>query len=932
MQPALRTKVIERLKRDYSFRRTGDDYLREGKCPSCKGKELWINAQHPWVLRCGRLNKCGQEWSIKDLYEDFFNNWSQEHPATEQNPNAAAKAYLADGRGLNTVKLADCFSQELYQDWNTRATSATVRFPIACSYPGYPTDHDGKAGWWERLIDRPQRFGKKKANMPKGWSYRGHVWHNPKLAMDDVLTTKTIWLAEGIFDAQSLSEAFSREGMDAIAISTLSTNNYPFAFLDALKSAAKALDKPLPKLVFAFDVGPAGVNFTRKYVVRAREEGWLAGAAQVRPDGEGHKKDWNDLWIGGELTAGNLDLYVANGDITIAESASEKAYLLWRRSKRADFHFTFSGRTYWARFSAEAINTKITEYAEAGEHSALTAEERLEEAAREVVEVVQIANCLFRTLYFQREETSVADDNHTYYLRIDFPGIQDTVKANFSGAAVTGASEFKKRLASVGPGARFTGSNHQLDKIMEVQGINLRTVDALYFSGYSIDHSAWMFDELAVTAGRVIPINDDDFFEIGKVGVKPAMAQREFKINHDADERDYGWWDDFQLAFGPRGTVTLAYWFMSMFAEQIRSKQQSLPFLELSGDAGTGKSTLLIFLWKLLGRYDGYEGFDPSTATAAAIARQLVKYGNLPTVMLEGDRSAEQNHSRKFDWNELKKLYNGHSPRDRGVANAGVTTFAPRFRGSLVIAQNHSIRDADTPVLERIMALHFDKAGHSQDGKLAARRIEAAEPAAMSGWITHMIRQEQRILEYFWQRFDHHEQRFLADPEVQNGRLALNHAQLAAALDCLHQAMAIGDRKIIGAPALHEGHALITQMVRERHHAIAADHPIIAHFWENFDTLAERFDRGKYYGAEGASPMNLHRDDNLIAIHLPSFESRCADARLSLPAPMVEIKKLLPQSKSRKLLGRTNVNCIDGKVRHCWVFSLNITNQSKGAA
>jgi hypothetical protein len=37
------------------------------------------------------------------------------------------------------------------------------------------------------------------------------------------------------------------------------------------------------------------VEATIKYVKRATTEGWDASAMQVRPDGEGTKKDWNDL-------------------------------------------------------------------------------------------------------------------------------------------------------------------------------------------------------------------------------------------------------------------------------------------------------------------------------------------------------------------------------------------------------------------------------------------------------------------------------------------------------------------------------------------------------------------------------------------------------------------------------------------------------------
>jgi hypothetical protein len=916
MFEATRLEVLKRLHADYKFKTDAKQIvMRGGVCPSCHKKELYIYTEKPWTMRCGRLDKCGAEFPIKELYDDLFNNWSERHKQTPADPHAAAKAYLRDGRGLNVAKLSGAYTQEIYQDWESKATSATVRFAMPCNY-GAGCTHNGQVGWWERIIDRPQRFGKKKANMPKGWRYGGHVWMHPAHSTEILARQNEIWFAEGIFDAQTLNEAFGSSLPDCKAVSTLSTNNYPAAFLAALADAVSALAKGSghtghrPTLVFAFDVGAAGINFTRKYVKRAREEGWTCRAAQVQPDGEGSKQDWNDLGQAGKLTSEDLATYLENGDISIAESAAEKAYLLFRRSRRASFPLTFKTKQLWANFGVQRISELVQSYDEDKVLSALSNEEKWEMAAREAVEITEIANCVFRTLYYQRDE---AIDQSSYYLRVDFPGKQETVKANFAGSALAAGAEFKKRLISVAPGGIFSGTTFHLDKLIGLQTTDIRTVDALYYSGYSIQHKAWMFDDLAVAAGRVIDLNEEDFFEIGKVGVKPAGASGEFKIDYDAHALDASWWPDFITAFGPLGTVTLAFWFLSLFAEQVRADQQRLGFLELSGEAGSGKSTLLMFLWKLNGRLFNYEGFDPATATAAGIARELVKYGNLPIVMLEGDRAAEQNHSKKFDWNELKKLYNGHSPRTRGVANAGTDTFSPRFRGSLIIAQNHPIKDADTPVLERIMGLQVDKSRFSAEGKAASENIERIEVEQVSGWMIHMIRQEKQVLEHYKAHFKNHENRLLRHPEIINGRLAFNHAQLATALDCLTRAFCVGGQRVIGQRDAEEAQNLITQMCVQRHSAVSSDHPIVAQFWENFDWLEMKM-------LEGGHVLNWHRKGDKIAIHMTQFEQKSADFRIQLPAQMVELKKLLATSKSRKFLHQKPTNCVDDKVRHCWVF------------
>lgn len=915
MDQNIRFEIINRLKSDYRMKEASGDWLRQGKCPNCSGKELYIKSDHPYMLRCGRLNKCGMEWSTKELYSDLFDNWSNRFKQTAQDPHAAAKAYLRDARGLNIANLSGAYSQELYQDYNSQQTSATVRFPMPCHY-GEGFSQNGQLGYWERIIDRPYRFGKKKANMPKGWSYRGHIWFSPKIAMNDLAQADEIWFAEGIFDAASFNQAFIKGETNRLAVSTLSTNNYPSAFLAALSLTIDRISnenggiKHRPTLIFAFDVGAAGVSFARKYVSRARDEGWQARAAQVKPDGEGHKYDWNDLLGQGKLTPDNLIEYLENGDITTAETAAEKAFLLYRRSRRASFPFIFKTRQLWARFSAERINELVAGYDEDKTIAALSTEEKFDMAARESVEVSEIANCTFQTLYYQRDIYNPKQSS--YYLRVDFPGKQLSVKANFPGNTMLKEGAFTDQLISVAPGAIFDGTTNQLKTLMKRQNADIRTVDALYFSGYSIKHKAWMFDEIAVSNGRVIDLNDEDFFEIGAAGVKPNSATNEFKIIYDQHNVNFFWWQDYHTAFGDLGTVTLAFWFVSMFAEQIRHKQQRLGFLEITGEAGGGKSTMLMFLWKLTGRLMNYEGFDPMTSTAAGIARELVKYGNLPVVMLEGDHAAEKNHVKNFDWNELKKIYNGHPPKTRGVANGGTDTFSPRFIGSLIIAQNNPIRDVDTPILSRIMALHVDKSRFTPQGKTASQIIEHIEVDDVSGWIIHIIKQEKKILEYYETRFTYHEKRLLQNPEILDGRLAFNHAQLAAGLDCLTKAMTHNGQNIITDAQANEAHNLITTMCVERHSAIQGDHPLVDQFWQKYDEMQEHLlpDR----------TLNLHRKDNYIAINMPKFERELSNKSLMMPTNSADMQKLLLTSKSRKFIKKGTTNCSDGVPRFCWIF------------
>lgn len=889
MNPKIHEEVLKRLKQEFRFEES-KDYLRKGKCPGpgCGKRELYTRIDRPWILRCGRLDKCGYEGHVKELFPDIFDDWSKRFKRTERDPNAAADAYLSHARGFDLMRLRGAYSEEYYRDEELKIGSATVRFPL----PG--------GGWWQRLIDQPGRFGKKKATFSYGTGYRGHVWTLPGLTLEHYADADQIWFGEGIFDAIALHQSGS-----LVSASCMSSNNYPELFLAELHKiiAARGAEARRPKLIFAFDVGAAGVSFTRKFVERARKEGWECGAAQVRADGEGDKLDWNDLAQRDRLKPEDLASYLWAGDVTIAETASEKAFLLYSKDRYSSFPLTFKSRQLWASFNIGRIEELVAGYDEDKTLTGLTYEQKWDLAAKESAEISEIANCTFRALYFQRDE---AVDDSCYYFRVDFPSKQPSVKATFSGASIAAGAEFKKRLISIAPGAIWTGSTNQLDRLMQSQLVAIRTVEAIQFTGYSVDHGAYVFGEMGVFQGRVFEKNADDYFEFGKVSIKLRSSERLLRISYDPQALDTSWLDDLILGFGSKGLVALAFWFGSLFAEQIRAAQESLGFLEITGPPGSGKTTLIAFLWKLLGRTGNYEGFDPAKATAAAIARNLGKVANMPVVLIEGDRNQETSHARRFEWDELKTAYNGRSVRARGVANGGMETFEPPFRGAIAIVQNDPV-DASDAITERIMNIHFDKGGWSPETKAAAERLSRIEMEAISGFIIHAVRREEKVLALYRERFAFHEKAMLAEPEIRNGRLAKNHAQVAAMVDALTLIL-----PNLGRHDVQAAQQFIRTMLKERHKRVSKDHPSVELFWERYDWI---------HGVtgDGDNSINHSRSNDMIAINLVQFEQKCSDGGLRLP-PMNELKKLLRGSKARKFIASKTVNSHTGKTLHCWCF------------
>ncbi|MDR8424709.1 toprim domain-containing protein, partial [Acinetobacter baumannii] len=72
-----------------------------------------------------------------------------------------------------------------------------------------------------RFIDRPERFGRQKANFIG--KYEGLSWSTVNL--DDLCNAPSFWITEGIFNAIALIQS----GQPAIA--TMSTGNYPTVLL-----------------------------------------------------------------------------------------------------------------------------------------------------------------------------------------------------------------------------------------------------------------------------------------------------------------------------------------------------------------------------------------------------------------------------------------------------------------------------------------------------------------------------------------------------------------------------------------------------------------------------------------------------------------------------------------------------------------------------
>ena len=79
-------------------------HLTKIECPSCGKRESWTFIHDPLTIHCNRKNDCGASISAKKLFPEIFQDFTKRFPATKENPNASAKAFLAS-RKIHTENL-----------------------------------------------------------------------------------------------------------------------------------------------------------------------------------------------------------------------------------------------------------------------------------------------------------------------------------------------------------------------------------------------------------------------------------------------------------------------------------------------------------------------------------------------------------------------------------------------------------------------------------------------------------------------------------------------------------------------------------------------------------------------------------------------------------------------------------------------------------
>jgi hypothetical protein len=868
-------EVVEALEKDrqLDFASITEKYLQKGVCPKCGERSLYIAREQPFQLKCNRLNQCQHEERTRERYSDLFENLSERFPKTEENPNATADAYLQRNRGFDTTKLQGWYEQGRRRLKNEQWVD-TVRFPL-CN------------GYWERIIDATAVAANDgdKASIKYGMSYKGNGWVPPGMTIEK---HDRIYVVEGIFHAIALYLA----GFKAIA--SISANNFPLEIVEANKGR-------LITWVIALDDDRAGHLMVPKYMRQLRDLRELVAVALAGD------RDWDDVYRDGQLDQAFMDETLYQGRLFTASSPMHKAYLLYLRRQRTFFLIEFGNRLFSARVNMGELKEALGDDTVDGNRPIFTQHATIQ----------QVANCIPRFEYIEKDAIT---SEQRYFFQFDFPNAKQTCKEPLSPSAISEPRGFTKALLERTPGGMFEGGERVLAMLKGDWFTNVRTVRTLPYVGYDETTKAYCYPQFGFHKGVQVMTNEHGFLDVGSDGLK--TSSRNFVMFH-SNTFNPDWFTDFRAVNSLNGLAALGWWTGSLFAQQIRAKQSSWPFMELTGEANAGKSTLLRFLWRLVGRKDE-EGIKPSGSGASAIGllRALGGVSNLPVVLLESDKESVDSLGRtvstQYNWDEIKPLFD-HNAKLRviGVKSANNDTDSLIFRGAVMMSQNTSV-DGSEAILTRIVHLHATRDHHTPELKPLADRIKSREVEGLCGFLGACLTQEQAWLQRYFDAFPFYEQRFQCLGGINNSRIVLCHAQVMAAAKATQPLLPDWSDRDMELLAKHlESRAL------DRQQRCSAEDPIAAQFWQIYHYLNERV--VTITDAEGTreevqETLNHSADRDLIAINIEHFIQACKLAGQEVIASS-QLRRAFPKSRTHTFIeSGKRYSRIERRGLNCWVF------------
>ena len=921
----------ERLIQAYGMKPGQGGKLTGGTCPSCGQPELWAPASGYEVI-CNRIQQCGFRAETKTLYPEIAKELAQKYgQEQQQDPTERAAQYLTK-RGLDQQ-----WVDGLYKGGNLQVPAKSGHWEPTVSF-GLP--HAPEVTW-NRLLNLTEGD---KCRIFK--SYAGLCWYHPRV---NYWSASRVWIVEGIFDALSLIQ------VGEAAIATLSSTNRPTLFLEALVSEViednlenrpkielaleirKALagragadpeKAPIPKTwICAFDNDYPDPKTGKKIALEKaktlaqdlRELGQVAKVSLLKP-----KTDFNDLLRQGALTLETKEAVFAEalllGRLECATSAQEFAFYLFKKSHKSKTVFSFGNLTYSWVFKEASLpedGPKLDRLPDS------EFEDKLGQAIVQGSSLFPVAFFGLKYLYTQEDRNT---GERSFFLEIlHQSGRREHIE--LEAPQITTAPAFTNTIMAKA-GVVFEGEQEQLKTLLaEWFRFPKDPVQTVPWAGFVEDQGVYVFPQVAYDkTGKPHLPNFWEFFTLSGLRIKSSHADKDFPLSHNP-KAELGWIEDFLTAFGNRGLFGLCFFVGTLFCMQFRAQTGAFPFLSLVGVPGTGKSALLTFLWRLVGR-SGYEGTAlTDVSTAKGLFRILEHFSGLPTVFLEADEVDPKKAKGLLNPENFKPLYNGGSVRTSAMKTTGSETHSPRFRSTVVFAQNGDV-EGSMAFQERLMRLYFDKSQHTQAGYEAAERLRDL-PLDLSGFRHLVLSRHPEFLADMLAGFAYGKNWLKTAAKVKNtplvnDRIAFNYAVILGAFTALKK----------WVPELEAQTKPFSEFVAaravERQTETAADRPMVQGFFDSLlDVLAQKItwtkvtphrpQQLKVFALNHALPEDQTK---ILKINITQVVDEFKRRGLFLP-DLHQLKKELHSSTRFKFLESNKVtkSWADRSVR-CWTFQV----------
>jgi Toprim-like len=884
----------------FSFKESkgGGQYLEKGTCPDCKKQSLFVKADKPWRVQCNRMTNCSWSENTGNLYPDILDDMIEEQKDPD-NPKAKANAFMKYKRGFDLEVIGDWYEQEHFHDPRHNINCATVRFWLDRSRNCY----------WERLIGKTKSDGQRqniRGNKRKlatshddyaefdGTTVKGMWWTPPEQVISP---GDTVYLVEGIFHAIALYLC----GYTVAA--TLASGYYPE--LAMREHYGKGI-----LWVWALDSDKAGLDAMAKHRSTMEKKGERTSMSLT-----GSKSmDWDDYYKMGILSP-EKKRFMADCDfrglMAAAKSVDRKAYVHYSEKRKPFFIVDHKNSLYSIKVAADKVDNEELDQIDLEDkynHKHVPVE------FSKHLKVTKISPCFPQFLYAERNQLT---RDLSFFMRVDFGNGAPRVQESLDKGALETSKSFHKALVGIAAGGAFYGNDSDFRTIYDEwfkHRDSSKEVRSLNFMGYDNVFGGYVFRDFGFKDGRFIPVNDIGLIQGEGEKVKSTLKDINFvKPNEKAQ---LNWLGDIHTAFGVNGLITLAFWYGTFFSEQIRTALGWYHFLEMSGKPGTGKSTILEFLWKASGREKRYEGINPAKYTKAGRGKVMTKLAGLPMVMVEGD---VDDAKQAFDINEMKDAFNGGPVRGIGLPTGGSETIEPPFKCGFIVAQNDDV-DCEKAMISRFVHLHWTEAHFSERGSELLGELRDMTTEDASAFMLSSLSKEPQIVKRILDKYQALLPTYRNEPGISMPRIQETHALTNA---CYLALGAVFGEQVDKYADLVQ--STLLERAKDRQARMSDDHPDVVIFWEVYELINHASDRDDDY--KFAHPdtrpelLNHSADDQLIALNLTEVAQRADVHRYRLPL-VKELKRLLRNSRKYRFIDvKTVKSKITEKPKHCWLFS-----------